>query len=73
MMWILTCCCEVLCSICIIQIEPRKHHAPDHADYAAPTLQRELDHTDHTDQDLPDLKDLDHDLSDVWTFDITRD
>ena len=31
----------------------------DHADYTAPTRQRELDHTDHTDQESA-LKDLDH-------------
>ena len=37
-------------SVCIVQIQPRKH-VPDHADYTAPTRQRELDHTDHTDEE----------------------
>ena len=32
-----------------MQIQARKY-VPDHADYTAPTRQRELDHTDHTDE-----------------------
>ena len=38
----------MLCRICIVQIQPRKH-ALDLADYTAPPRQHELDHTDHTD------------------------
>ena len=38
----------MLCRICTIQIQPRKH-ALDHADCKASTRQRELDHTDNTD------------------------
>ena len=44
---ILTCRYEMLCRICVVQIQPRKH-ALDRAGYTAPTRQRELDHTDHT-------------------------
>ena len=45
---ILTCRYEMLCRICVVQIQPRKH-ALDYAGYTAPTQQHELDHTDHTD------------------------
>ena len=38
----------MLCRICAVQIQPRKH-VLDHADHTAPTRQHELDHTDHTD------------------------
>ena len=38
----------MLCRICAVQIQPREH-VLDHADYAGPTRQHELDHTDHTD------------------------
>ena len=40
----LTCRCESLCRICIVQIQPRKH-VINCADYAGPTRQHELDHT----------------------------
>ena len=39
---ILTCRYEMLCRICLVQIQSRKH-ALDHADYTAPTRQHELD------------------------------
>ena len=42
------CRVEMLCRICVVQIQPRKHGL-DHADYTVPTRQHELDHTDHTD------------------------
>ena len=35
----------MLCRSCTVQIQPRKH-VLDHADYAAPTRQHEVDHTD---------------------------
>ena len=38
----------MLCRVCLVQIQPRKHTVDD-ADYTAPTRQRELDHADHTD------------------------
>ena len=53
----------MLCRICIVQIQPRKHVLVDHAGYAAPTRQHELDHTDHTDQEaISALKHLDHEV-----------
>ena len=42
---ILTCRSEVLCRVCILQIQPRQH-ALEHAACVAPIPQRELDHTD---------------------------
>ena len=39
-----------MCRICRVQIQPGKH-VLDHADYAGPTRQHELDHTNHTDQE----------------------
>ena len=51
---------EMICRICIVHIQPRKH-VLDHEGYAAPTRQHELnhtDHTDHTDQEL--MCELDH-------------
>ena len=57
----------MLCKICIVKIQPRKH-VLHHAGYTAPTRQHELDHTDHTDHTdqeyiyLPCLEDLDHEL-----------
>ena len=39
---ILTCRCEMLCRICIVQMQPRKHVVLDHADYTASTRQYEL-------------------------------
>ena len=42
---------ELLCKICMVQIQPRKH-VVDHADYTAPTRQHELDRTDNTDQEF---------------------
>ena len=45
---ILPCRYEMLCRICTVHIQPRKH-VLDHADYTVPTRQHELDHTDHTD------------------------
>ena len=45
----LNCRYEMLCRICVVQIQPRKH-ALDRAGYTAPTRQHELDHTDHTDR-----------------------
>ena len=48
----------MLCRICVVQIQHR-NHVLDHADYTAPTLQREPDPTDHTDQEyICPLKDL---------------
>ena len=47
--YILTCRLEMLCRICRVQILSRKH-VLDHADYTAPTPQREL-FIDHTDQE----------------------
>ena len=41
----LTCRSEVLCRVCILQIQPRQH-AVEHAVCVAPIPQRELDHTD---------------------------
>ena len=40
-------------SVTVVQVQPRNYtlHAIDHADYPAPTLEHELDHTDHTDQE----------------------
>ena len=38
----------MLCRICVVQIQPRKH-ALDDAGYTAPVGQHELDHPDHTD------------------------
>ena len=35
-----------LCRVSIVQIQHRKH-VVDHADYMAPSRQRELDHTDN--------------------------
>ena len=46
--YMLTCRRDMLCRICVVQIQPRKH-VPDHAGYTAPTRQHELDHTDRTD------------------------
>ena len=43
----LTCRSEVLCRVCLLQIQPR-HHALEHA-VVAPIPQRELDHTDQVD------------------------
>ena len=43
--WILSCRYEMLCRICTVHIQSRKH-VIDHADCTAPTLQHELDHTD---------------------------
>ena len=43
--YILTCHCEMLCRICIVQIQPMKH-VLHFAHYMAPTRQHELDHTD---------------------------
>ena len=65
-MYILTCCYDVLCGICVVQIQP-KNHVLDYAGYWTPTRQHELDHTDHTDHtdqesDLPCLADRDHEL-----------
>ena len=57
----------MLCRICIVQIQPRKH-VLDHAVFVAPTRKHELDHTDHTDYTdqeyiyLPSLADLGHEL-----------
>ena len=42
-LYILTCRNEMLCRICIVQIQPRKY-VLDHADYEAPTMPHELDH-----------------------------
>ena len=42
--------CEVLCRICIVQIQPRKH-ALGNADYMAPTRQHELEIIPGTDQE----------------------
>ena len=42
---ILTCRAEVLCWVCILQIQPRQH-ALEHAACVAPIPQRELHHTD---------------------------
>ena len=42
-----TCGCEILCIICIVHVQPRKH-AIDQADHTAPTRQHEIDHADHT-------------------------
>ena len=49
--WILTCCHEMLCNTCTLQIQPRKHALQyvDHADHTAPARKHELDYTDHTD------------------------
>ena len=44
----------------MVQIQPRKD-VLDHADYTAPTRQRELDHA-RTGIYLPCLADLDHEL-----------
>ena len=43
---ILTCRYEMLCGICVAQIQPRKHVLDD-ARHTAPTRQHEPDHTDH--------------------------
>ena len=60
------CRCAVLCTICIVQIQP-KTNGLDIADFAAPTRQHELDHTDHTDHtdqecmsEISALKELGH-------------
>ena len=42
---IVPCRSEVLCRICIVQVQPR-NPVLDGADYTAPTRQDELDHTD---------------------------
>ena len=48
------------CRICIVQVQPRKH-VPDHAGYAAPTQQHELQYIIQI-RDPSALKDLDHEL-----------
>ena len=68
----------MLCMICVVQIQPRKHVLDD-ADNTAGTLQHELDdtdHTDHTDQEyiFPErsrswtVAGID-DLSELWNYD----
>ena len=47
---ILTSRYEMLCRICTVQIQPKKH-VLDHADHTAPTRKHEPHHTDHTDQE----------------------
>ena len=47
-------------SICIAQIQPRKHVLVDHADYVAPARQQELDPTDQ--ESICPLEDVDHEL-----------
>ena len=51
----------MLCRICMVQLQPRKHTL-DHADYAAPTRQRELWITQISPANLSALKDLDHEV-----------
>ena len=53
----------MLCRICTVQIQPRKHVLDD-AHSTARALQHELDHTDHTDQEsiFSTVTGLDHEL-----------
>ena len=44
-MWILTCRCDILCRIRVVQIQPRKRGL-DNSDCTASTRQHELDYTD---------------------------
>ena len=54
---ILACRSEVLCRVCILQIQP-KQHALDNAVCVAPIPQRGLDHTQI--RDVSALKELAH-------------
>ena len=48
MVYIVTCRTEMLCRICVAQIQPRKD-VLDHIGYTVPFRKHEVDHTDHTD------------------------
>ena len=54
----------MLCRICVVQIQPRKH-VLDLAGHTAPTWQHELDHTDQKNY-LTCLADLEDELYDLY-------
>ena len=57
----------MLCKICVVQIQPRKH-VRDHADFAAPTRQHELYHTTSGIY-LPCMADLHHEVGIDYLYD----
>ena len=71
---ILTCRYNMLCRICGVQIQPRRHVLDHHADYTAPTRQHELQQQQIIQiRNISASKDLDHvvqigDLFEVWKY-----